>query len=107
MKTSDVYPSKYVSAEDLDGEKLVTIEKTVLEDVFNTEINATVRKPIVYFKGATKGFLVNKTNWKKIARKYGHESDAWVGQKVILTVIEVKAFGDIVQAIRVKIPNGK
>lgn len=107
MKTEDVFPSRFVSAEELTNDKIVTIERVVMEEVFDAEKNTKTMKPICYFKGATKGMLLNKTNWKKIARKYGHESNDWTGCKVQLTTVEVLAFGDIVRAIRIKIPNEK
>ena len=107
MKTSDVFPSRFVKAEDLDGDKIVTVEQVILEEVFNQQGNTKEQKPIIYFKGATKGMLLNKTNWSKLADAYGDESDAWKGQKCILTTVEVQAFGDVVSAIRIKIPNGK
>jgi hypothetical protein len=105
MKTEDVFPSRFVKAENLEKDVLCTIEKTVLEDVYDQQAKEEVRKPVIYFKGAHKGLLLNKTNWQMLADFYGDESDSWIDKKCILTTVEVQAFGDVVKAIRIKIPK--
>lgn len=102
MKSSDVYPSKYLKAEDFgDDEPVCTITEVVMEELESKE-RGKEQKPVVYFKGLEKGLVLNKTNWGLIARQHGDESDEWVGKQITLFVMDVEAFGEIVSAIRVK-----
>lgn len=102
MKSGEVYPSKYLKAEDLgDDEPIVTIEKVVLEELESKD-RGKQTKPVAYFKGLEKGLVINKTNWSIIAKQHGDESDDWVGKQIILFVMDVEAFGEMVSAIRVK-----
>jgi len=50
-----------------------------------------------------KPFIINSTNAKTITKLMGTPYiEDWVGKQIILTVRKVKAFGDIVDALRVK-----
>ena len=105
MKTGDVFPSKYAKAEDLDHDDEVVIERVVLEEFEDPQTKKKSNKAVCYFQRARKGLVLNKTNWGLIARQYGDESDDWVGKAITLTVIDVEAFGEVVSAIRVKLPK--
>lgn len=101
MKSTDVFPSKYLKAEDVDGEPIVTIASVELESM-KDKSGADIQKPVIYFSETDKGLVANKTNWSLIAKQYGDESDDWIGKQITLTVMDVDSFGDIVSAIRVK-----
>ena len=102
MKAGDVFPSKYLKAEDVEEDMTVTISSVTLEDVKDKDSGKTTQKPCIHFKELAKSILCNKTNWNLIARQHGEESDEWVGKQIVLTVMDVDSFGDIVSAIRVK-----
>lgn len=104
MKSGEVYPSKYLKAEELDEEITLTIKKVVLEEMESKE-GRSQEKPVAYFKEISKGLVVNKTNWSIIAKQHGDESDEWAGKQVTLFVMDVEAFGEMVSAIRVKPPR--
>lgn len=106
MKTEDIFPSRFLQPEQLAHDVAVVIEKVVKEEVYDEKSKSKVMKPICYCQGKGKGVLLNKTNWHTLVDAFGDESDGWVGKKMILTSIEVEAFGDVVKAIRIKIPNG-
>ena len=42
------------------------------------------QKPVLYFRGKVKGFVLNATNYDAIADAYGDETDDWSGQPVEL-----------------------
>jgi hypothetical protein len=107
MKTGEVFPSKYVKAEDLSHDIEVAIERVALEDFEDPQTKKQSKKPVAYFEGKRKGLILNKTNWGLIARQFGDESDAWTGKTVTLTAVDVEAFGDIVSAVRIKLPKGE
>jgi hypothetical protein len=107
MKLNEIFPSRYVKAEDLDHDVEVVIERVALEDFEDPQTKKQSKKPVCYFQGARKGLILNKTNANLIGRLYGEETDEWVGKTVTLTVVDVEAFGDIVSAIRVKLPKAE
>ena len=102
MKANDVFPSKYLKAEELEEDLTVTIKAVELETLKNRETGRDEEKPAIHFREDVKALLCNKTNWTLIAKQHGDESDDWIGKQITLTVMDVEAFGDIVSAIRVK-----
>ena len=104
MKTQDVFPTRFVKAEDLDREVPALIEKVVLEEVFNPATKSNATHPILYVNGGKKGVLLNKTNWFAIAEEYGDESDAWRGKAIVLYAREVSTPDGPQPAVRIKIP---
>lgn len=102
MNINDVYPSKYVAASDLkDGNARVTIARVEIEKIGDDT------KPVVYFKGKTKGLVLNKTNSKTIAGILGDETDDWTGGELILFPIMTDYQGKPVEAVRVRAPQPK
>ena len=103
MKQSDVFPARFLKAEDmLDEELTLTISKVELVELEDKKGEAQ-QKPVIYFQEQKKGLIVNKTNWKIITEVTGEEdSDRWVGKQITLFTLDVDAFGDVVAAIRVK-----
>jgi hypothetical protein len=105
MKTVDVFPSKYLKAEEElfdNGDVVATIKDVVLESLKSRE-KGEESKPVMYFKDRPKGLIVNKTNWGICAKLFGSDdSDDWRGERIALTTVDVDAFGDVVKAIRVK-----
>jgi len=98
MRTSDVFPSRFIKAADIgDNEVVVTVSKVEIEDVGDD------RKPVVYFVGKEKGLVLNRTNWDRIAVAAGSdETDDWVGVKIQLYCEPVTYAGKTAPAIRVK-----
>jgi hypothetical protein len=99
MNINEVYPSKYLKAEDLQNREItVTMSHVEIEKIGQGED----RKPVLYFVGKEKGVALNKTNSTNIAAAFGPETDGWSGNKVILYVAWVDYQGKSVQAIRVR-----
>lgn len=99
MNINEVFPSKYLKAEDLQGREItVTIANVIVEKIGQGED----RKPVAYFQGKEKGVALNKTNSTNIAAAFGPETDAWIGAKVILYPAWVDYQGKSVQAIRIR-----
>lgn len=106
MKTNDVFPSKYLKAEDdifdNGGEVTVTI-KNVVSEKLQSRDKGDEQKPVMMFRELPKGLILNKTNWGVCVKLFGSdESDDWLGEHVTLTTVDVDAFGDVVRAIRIK-----
>jgi hypothetical protein len=102
MRMSDIFPSKYVKAADLNGKTVtLTIKSLAVEDMLNHS-NEHERKPVLYFERATKGLVLNRTNAMIIVGLYGDESDEWTGKRISIYPTKVRAFGTMQDAIRVR-----
>lgn len=81
-------------------ELVVTIDKAVKEIVQNGDKKEEAM--VVYLKGQ-KPMIVNSTNAKAISAATGSPYiEDWVGKKITLYVAQIKAFGEKVDALRVK-----
>ena len=102
MRISDVFPSNYIKASDLNGRSpIVTISHIEFEKIGDNQ------KPVVYFVGKEKGLVLNKTNANNIAMFHGDEMDDWKDKEIVLFPIMVEFQGKMVEAIRVRIPQAK
>lgn len=101
MKISQLFPSKYVKASDLEGRNVtLTITRLVIEEMgHGTEKE---QKPVLYFQKATKGLVLNRTNAMIISALYGDESNDWAGKRITIYPTRVKAFGTTQDCIRVR-----
>lgn len=102
MKISEVYPTKYVTAADLQGRTVTLTIKAVTMEEMLTHDNKTVSKPVAWFERTNKGFVMNATNARVIANLYGDNTDGWTGQRISIYPTQVKAFGKMQDCIRVR-----
>jgi hypothetical protein len=102
MRSGEVFPSKFLKAEDLDGDVIVIIESVKMEKFTDPQTKRESEKPVMFLRDVDKPVVLNKTNWAMIAKQHGDESDEWTGKEITLTVMSVESFGDVVDAIRVK-----
>ena len=78
----------------------VTIESATKEMVQNGDRKEEAM--VIYLKGH-KPMIVNLTNAKAIAKALNSPyTEDWVGKEITLYVAKIKAFGEIVDALRVK-----
>lgn len=98
---NELYPSRFLSADDIDGEVPVTIASITFEKMKDNE-GKEQDKPVMLFLKVDKGLVLNKTNAQRIAEIYGDETDNWPGKKITLYTESVTAFGETKWAIRVK-----
>jgi len=104
MKISDVFPRRFVTAEDLEKDVPCFMDKVVMEKVFNPGTREEADHPILYVNGGKKGILLNKTNARTISDEYGDETDTWKGKPIVLYSCEVSTPTGPQPAIRIKIP---
>lgn len=97
-----MFSSDYLASWDLDADTTVEISNVVAGEVGGNKGEEKQKRPIVFFKGAKKGMVLNKTNGKLIAGMYGSNTDDWTGRKITLYVAQCEAFGETVDAIRVR-----
>lgn len=102
MKTGAMFPSKYLKAMDVEGDKTLVIASVEMHE-FKTREGSDEIKPLVTFQGQEKGLILNKTNTKLIERALkSDDTDDWVGKPITLYSAEVEFGGDIVDSIRVR-----
>jgi hypothetical protein len=113
MKYADAFPSQWLTADDVDGDMVVTIssDSPVEYREFKAPGKATPdSKPVLYFKGpkGTKPLILNKTNWKTIGQVLGSDdTDDWAGQSITLYATEVDSFGEKMMGIRVRLQKSR
>lgn len=101
MNINSAFPSKYLKAEDVEEDVVVTIKAVKMETVGQGAKQEL--KPIVFFAELPKGLVLNKTNAKMIEKiSSSADTDEWNGVKVRLISTEVEFQGDLVMAIRVR-----
>jgi RNase P subunit RPR2 len=93
----------YLGAWDVpdDGDLVLTIDKAARDDVKNER--GTERKLTIHFVEDYKPMILNATNCKAITKLYKTPYiEEWTGKQIIVRVQQVKAFGDLVDALRIK-----
>lgn len=99
MKISEAFPSKYVSAAELQGQDVtVAMSHVVMEEVDDNE-----PRPVLYFQGMSKGLVLNRTNATTIADMYGDDTDGWAGRPITVFPTQTEFRGKQVACIRVRI----
>ena len=101
-RVSEAFPSKYVSAPDLNGQSCVLTIDTVKQEGVGTPPEML---PVVYFQGTQKGLVLNVTNANTIALHHGDEMNNWDGKQIEIYPTTTTFAGKIVDCIRVRAPN--
>lgn len=94
MNLSDLGNSPYLASDDYAIGTImpaVVIERIQMDDVPVPNSTKKNRKGVMFFKGATKGWVINKTVARAIAKKLGGDTKAidktWLGATVQLVVV--------------------
>lgn len=99
---NDAFPSKYLSAADLNGRSAtVTIANASIEEIGKGADKGP--KIVLTFVGKQKAFVCNKTNAKVIAQLHGDDTDDWLGKSITIAPREVEFQGNMVWSIRVSL----
>lgn len=86
-------------------DRIVTIDYVnAKEEVMDAQTNKKVEKTVAHFKDKDiKPMILNTTNKKGIETATGTMFlEKWAGKQVLLTVEQVKAFGKVQPALRIK-----
>lgn len=85
------------------GKDMILTIKVVRREVVTGENNKKEECMIAYFKENVKPMVLNRTNAKAIEKLYNSPYiEQWVGRKIQIYSAKVKAFGDTVDALRVR-----
>lgn len=103
MKVSEMIQSKFLRKEDFDEDRVMTIKGLKLEDMPGDDGQ---QKWVLYFREEAKGMALNVTTIRVLEQAYGDESDAWIGNKVMVYVDPNVSFGGkIVGGLRLRTPK--
>lgn len=97
-RVSQAYPSKNLSAADLNEQDLIITITGVESQAFDDDAT----KLVAYCQEVDKGFVLNKTNARTIAGMYGDDTDDWIGKRITLYPTWVDFQGKQTEAIRVR-----
>jgi hypothetical protein len=103
--TSDIYPSKYICAADLRGRRVPVTIREVSFEMLKDRKGVELKKPILYFKKAKKGWVVNKTNLK-ILQTISKNYHDWIGKTIELYSVPTMMGEGIVAAVSGANGNG-
>lgn len=85
-----------------DEEKILTIGRVRQEIVVGTD-GKKEECTVARFQENEKPMILNATNCKTIAKIYNTPFiEEWVGKRIQIYVTQVKAFGDVVDALRIR-----
>jgi hypothetical protein len=85
MRVSEVFPSNFIAAGDLDGRDVtVTVAKCADKNTVKREDGTLIDKPILYFKETPMGMIVGKTNARAIRLSHGNEMSKWTGKQITI-----------------------
>ncbi len=104
MMMSEAFPSKYLSAADLQG-RAITLTMGTVEMIDVGSDGNSDHKPVLHFMGAQKGLVLNKTNANCIAEMHGDDTDHWPGKTITIVPAQTDFRGRIVACIRVQPPG--
>jgi hypothetical protein len=65
------------------------------------------KKPVLYFEKGPKGFVLNVTNANTITKVYGDDTANWTGKPIEIYPTQTEFRGDMVDAIRVRVPDAE
>ena len=101
MKIGAAFPGQYLKAADLQGKRIrVVIDKVEMEDIGGET------KPVLHFRGKSRGVVLNKTNANAIWGINGSDdTDDWPGTEIVLFPSKTDFQGKRVDCIRIDPPE--
>ena len=102
MDITQSFPTKYLQKSDFAQPRVVTIDTVAMENVAIDSQPAEM-KPVLFFKGAPKGMILNKTNANILAALFGPETDHWTGHQIeAYDDVTIQYQGKLVGGIRLR-----
>lgn len=98
---TELFP--YLEGEELKNLTLTLTIKDIRQEKMKSQGGREESKYVLYFSETPKGFVLNKTNAKRVAVLHGKMTGGWAGKQITLYTEEVRAFGETHNALRVAI----
>jgi hypothetical protein len=95
--------TNYLGSWDVVDKELILTIKNIESKNVSTPDGKTEELPVMTFTEDYKPMILNATNFKNIAKAHGSNFiEDWIGKKVSIYITSVKAFGSVVDALRIK-----
>ena len=104
-KRNEIFPSKYLKAEDLDGKAVVALIELAPTETLGRGDDAE-QKTVLYLRGL-KALPLNMVNWDSVAAIAGDDTDDWPGHWIELHPTTTTLKGSVVPCIRIREPRQK
>ena len=107
MNLTDLFPSRFATGADLAGKAYtLTIAGVELEEVHTVPGKSADRKPVLYFKGAQRGFILTRPLAFQIAEVLrSMDTDEWTGKRITIYPQPMMVAGQQRIAVRAKAPT--
>jgi hypothetical protein len=99
MRTSDLFPSKYLKAEDAKAQPIVATISYMKQELVGQGQDQK-KKPVLYLEDQ-KPIVLNKTNTEVLEEAFG-DSDDWPGHKIKVRCVKVDFGGKRVDGLRIE-----
>jgi hypothetical protein len=95
--------TNYLGSWDVVDKELILTIKNIETKKVSTPDGKTEELPVMTFTEDYKPMILNATNFKNIAKAHGSNFiEDWIGKKISIYITSVKAFGSVVDALRIK-----
>jgi hypothetical protein len=109
MHWKKFFSYRFIAAEELDGKEItLTIIGVTTDEVYSPTARAKEKKAALKFKETDKMVILNATNARKITEILGSpQVETWTGKRITLYPLAIQAFGQNIEAIRIKKATGQ
>ena len=101
MDINQAFPSNYLKKTDFPQPRQLIIDAVVMENLAQDGHPADM-KVVIYFNGAPKPMVANKTICMVLAAMFGPETDGWIGKTVEVFNDVTVVFNGAVGGLRVR-----
>ncbi len=97
VKVTEVYTAaNYLNANDIAKPINTTIAGVTVESMKDGK-----KKIVVVLAGLEKSLVLNKTNAKTLAQKFGEDTNDWAGKEISLAAVPVEFQGAMTKGLRI------
>lgn len=100
MKVSEVFPSYFLSGDEIVGKKVVVKIREVKREMVKVRPDKPEEEVIsIYFEDKKRGVRLNATRAKEIRKIHGDDMEEWQGKEIVMYTEREKAFGELYNVI--------
>ena len=108
MKASDFLGGDFIKKEDLQDEDILVQIKNVEAAEFVDKQTAHIEKRLQLVLGIDKKLTLNSTNTKILVKRFGNDTNAWIGKTITLYYDESVSYaGRLTGGIRIRLPKAR